>query len=83
MLAAAVRAAQACDLMLAIGSTLTVEPAASLCAVAVEHGGSLVVINRDPTPYDELATEVISEPVGVAVPRVIDDLRRAVTEAGV
>ena len=59
----AVRAAQGCDLMLAIGSTLTVDPAASLCRVAVEHGAHLVVINRDPTPYDALATEVIREPI--------------------
>jgi NAD-dependent deacetylase len=72
VLARAVRAAQECDLMLAIGSTLTVEPAASLCAVAVDHGASLVVVNRDPTPYDELATEVIAEPIGTAVPRIAD-----------
>lgn len=70
VLAQAARVAQQCDLMLAIGSTLTVEPAASLCAVAVEFGASLVVINRDPTPYDDIATEVISEPIGVAVPRI-------------
>jgi len=48
----AAAAATYCDLFLAIGSTLTVEPAASLCAVAAEAGASLVIINRDPTPYD-------------------------------
>jgi NAD-dependent deacetylase len=74
VLARAVRAAKECDLMLAIGSTLTVEPAASLCAVAVDHGASLVVVNRDPTPYDELAAEVIAEPIGTAVPRIADVL---------
>jgi NAD-dependent deacetylase len=68
----ALRAAQECDLMLAIGSTLTVEPAASLCAVAVDHGASLVVVNRDPTPYDVVATEVITEPIGIAVPKIAD-----------
>lgn len=72
VLARAVRAAQECDLMLAIGSTLIVEPAASLCAVAVDHGASLVVVNRDPTPYDAIATEVITEPIGIAVPRIAD-----------
>ena len=72
VLARAVRAAQECNLMLAIGSTLTVEPAASLCGVAVDHGASLVVVNRDPTPYDEMATEVITEPIGTAVPRIAD-----------
>jgi NAD-dependent deacetylase len=74
VLSAAVRAAAGCDLMLAIGSTLTVEPAASLCAVAAEAGARLVIINRDPTPYDALATEVIREPIGTAVPRIADAL---------
>jgi NAD-dependent deacetylase len=73
--ARAVRAARECDLMLAIGSTLTVEPAASLCAVAMDCGTSLVVVNRDPTPYDAVATEVISEPIGTAVPRIVGLLR--------
>ncbi len=75
--ARAVQAAQQCDLMLAVGSTLTVEPAASLCSVAIGRGACLVVINRDPTPYDGLATEVISEPIGTVVPAIIDELCRA------
>jgi NAD-dependent deacetylase len=74
VLSAAIRAAAGCDLMLAIGSTLTVEPAASLCAVAAESGAPLVIVNRDPTPYDYLATAVIREPIGEAVPHLADDL---------
>jgi NAD-dependent deacetylase len=74
VLAAAVSAASGCDLMIAVGSTLTVEPAASLCAVAAEAGARLVVVNRDPTPYDALAIEVIREPIGIAVPRIADHL---------
>jgi NAD-dependent deacetylase len=72
--ARAVAAAQACDLFLAIGSTLTVEPAASLCAVAVRAGAQLVIVNRDPTPYDPLATAVIREPIGQAVPMLIGQI---------
>ncbi len=72
VLSAAVRAAAGCDLMLAIGSTLTVEPAASLCRVAADAGARLVVVNRDPTAYDYLATELVRDPIGVAVPRIID-----------
>ena len=72
----AAAAATYCDLFLAIGSTLTVEPAASLCAVAVNAGASLVVINRDPTPYDRAATAVIRDPIGQAVPRITDHLLR-------
>ena len=72
VLGKAAKAAQQCDLMLAIGSSLTVEPAASLCAVAVEYGASLVVVNLEPTPYDDIAAEVIAEPVGTAVPHIAD-----------
>jgi NAD-dependent deacetylase len=77
VLAKAVRAAAECDLMLAVGSTLTVEPAASLCAVATEAGACLIVVNRDPTPYDELAGQVIREPIGTAIPRIADQLASA------
>lgn len=58
------------ELMLAVGTSLQVEPVASLCAVAVDAGHPLVIVNRDPTPYDDLATEVIRDPIGVALPRI-------------
>jgi NAD-dependent deacetylase len=77
ILTRAARAASTCDLMLAIGSTLIVEPAASLCAVAVQHGAKLVIVNRDPTPYDDLATEVIRQPIGIAIPAIAGQLRHA------
>jgi NAD-dependent deacetylase len=70
----AAAAAAYCDLFLAIGSTLTVEPAASLCSVAAGAGARLVIINRDPTPYDSAATAVIREPIGDAVPRITGQL---------
>jgi len=58
------------EIMLVIGSSLRVEPVASLCAVAVNAGRPLVIVNRDPTPYDDLATAVIREPIGAAVPQI-------------
>jgi NAD-dependent deacetylase len=72
VLSMAVAAAQAADVFFAIGSTLTVEPAASLCAVAVRAGAPLVIVNRDPTPYDGLAAAVIREPISAAVPAIVD-----------
>ncbi len=74
VLSRAAAAAQSADLFLAIGSTLIVEPAASLCAVALRGGAKLVVVNRDPTPYDDLAVAVIRDPIGQAVPRIADQL---------
>ena len=73
----AAAAAARCDLLLAIGSTLTVQPAASLCAVAARAGASLVIVNRDPTPYDPVATAVVRDPIGQAVPRIADQLLAA------
>jgi NAD-dependent deacetylase len=70
VLAHAAAIARAAQLFLAIGSSLLVEPAAGLCGVAVESGARLVIVNRDPTPYDDLATEIIREPIGDAVPRL-------------
>src|SRR5262249_2833669 len=67
--ARAERAALDCGLFLAIGSTLTVEPAASLCGLAVGAGATLVIVNADPTPYDGLAAEGIPGPIGTPLPR--------------
>jgi NAD-dependent deacetylase len=74
VLGRAAAAATTADLFLAIGSTLTVEPAASLCGLAVRAGGRLIIVNRDPTPYDSLATAAIREPIGTAVPAIVDRL---------
>jgi len=43
------------DLMIALGSSLMVQPAASIPLVTVQAGGKLVIVNRDPTPLDHLA----------------------------
>jgi len=72
VLSKAAAAAQAADVFLAVGSTLTVEPAASLCAVAVRAGAPLLIVNRDPTSYDNVATVLIREPISAAVPAIVD-----------
>jgi NAD-dependent deacetylase len=72
VLDAAARAAMECDLFLAIGSSLTVRPAAGLCDAAVDAGARLVVINAEPTPYDELASAVLREPIGEILPALLE-----------
>ncbi|WP_280361833.1 SIR2 family NAD-dependent protein deacylase [Nocardia wallacei] len=62
------------DIFLAVGSSLQVEPAASMCAVAVENGAALVIVNAEPTPYDPWATEVVRDPIGAAVPELVEQL---------
>ena len=69
---AAVEAARSCDVFLAIGSSLSVHPAAGLCDVAAGTGARLVVINAEPTPYDDLAAAVLREPIGEILPALVE-----------
>lgn len=71
VLAAAIRAARTCDLFVAVGTSLTVQPAAGLCLEAVEHGALLVILNAQETPYDEIADAVLRGPVGETLPRLV------------
>lgn len=67
----AVTWARSCDLMLAVGSTLIVEPAASLPRLAKGSQAKLVIINRDPTPLDSSADLVIRETAGLLLDKAI------------
>lgn len=58
------RLAAMADLFLAIGSSLVVEPAASLPRLAKCRGARLVIMNREETPLDADADLVIREPIG-------------------
>ncbi|MEU6487203.1 Sir2 family NAD-dependent protein deacetylase [Streptomyces sp. NPDC046887] len=66
--------AKAAEVFLAVGSSLQVQPAASLAGMAAEHGARLVVVNAEPTPYDEFADEVVREPIGTALPALLGQL---------
>ena len=44
------------DLLLVLGSSLTVQPVASLPRLTLRHGGALVIVNAQPTDYDQAAT---------------------------
>ena len=71
VLAAAVTAARECDVFLAVGSSLTVQPAAGLCRVAAAEGARLVVVNAQPTPYDGIADAVLRQPIGEVLPALV------------
>ena len=57
-------AIQEADLFLAIGSSLTVQPAATLPLVAKYQGARLVVVNGEPTPLDAMADLVLRGAIG-------------------
>ena len=59
-----------CDLFLAIGSSLVVQPAAGLPATARMYGAKLVIVNRDPTPLDDMADLIIRASIGETLGRV-------------
>lgn len=65
------RAARACDLLLAVGSTLTVSPACDLVGVAASAGARVVIVNDQPTPYDHVADAVVREPISEALPALV------------
>ncbi|MCK6555892.1 NAD-dependent deacylase [Candidatus Binatia bacterium] len=66
----ATEAAQACDLMLAIGTTLSVYPIAGIVPVAKEAGARVVIVNAEPTEMDYLADRVIRGSIGTLLGRL-------------
>ncbi len=63
-LRAATVAATSCDLMLVVGSSLVVNPAAQLPVLARRGGASLAIVNRTPTPLDGVADVVVRSDAG-------------------
>jgi NAD-dependent deacetylase len=65
---AAMRRAQAltlsCDLFLAIGSSLVVWPAAGFPMMAKRNGARLIIVNREPTDFDDIADLVVRHDIG-------------------
>lgn len=57
----------ACDLFLAVGSSLVVWPAAGFPLMAKRNGATLAIINREPTEFDEIADLVVREDIGDAL----------------
>lgn len=64
-------AAQQCDLLLAIGTTLAVYPVAEMVPIAHQAGAKIVIINGEATEMDHLATSVINASIGDVLPTVV------------
>jgi len=67
------RAAVECDLMLAVGSTLGVWPAAGVVPLAKETGSRVVIVNRDPTEMDGLADAVLRGSLSELLPLIVSE----------
>lgn len=70
-------AAANCDLLLAVGTTLGVFPAAGLVPIAVRHGAVLVIVNGGPTEMDALADVVASGSISEVLPAMVAGLEVA------
>ena len=73
--AEAERHARNCDLMLVVGSSLAVYPAAYMPKYAVESGAKLVIINVGDTPMDQYATVCIGEKAGEVMSRIVEHVK--------
>jgi NAD-dependent deacetylase len=71
VLDAAAAATRDADLFVAIGTSLGVYPAAGLCDYALARGVRLVILNAEPTHYDEDASAVLRGPIGELLPRLV------------
>jgi NAD-dependent deacetylase len=65
-----------CDLMLVIGTSALVQPAASLPVVAKRSGAKIVEINPTSTPLTAQADIYISGPSGVILPQIVEQLHK-------
>lgn len=61
-------AANECDLLLAVGSSLSVYPIANVVPVAAQTGAQVVIVNGEPTPMDHLAASVVQASISDVLP---------------
>ena len=72
--------ARRCDLMLVLGSSLTVQPAASLVGLALRSGARVVLVNQGETPYDRAASLRVWSGIGEVIPPAVRRAKRALEE---
>jgi NAD-dependent deacetylase len=71
----AIRRARNCDLLVVIGSTLLIYPAAYIPTYAKEAGATLAIINLTPTPFDHYAEVVIRAKAGETMSKAMEKIR--------
>jgi NAD-dependent deacetylase len=66
------RSAVACDVFLAIGTSLQVYPVAYLPQMALDSGARLVIVNAQATPYDSVADAAVNGRIGDVLPALVE-----------
>ena len=67
----AMRAAMEAEVFFAIGTSLQVYPIAGAVEIAKAAGARIVILNAEPTPFDEAADAVFREPIGATLPVLV------------
>ncbi len=75
-LAEAEHHARRCDLMLVLGSSLVVTPAASLVGLALKSGALVVLANQGETPYDAAVALRVWTGIGEVIPPAVERVKR-------
>jgi len=77
VLNAAYEAAERCDLMLVVGTSALVQPAASLPVMAKGKGAYLIEVNLERTLLSRYADEIVLGPAAEELPRLWSRLGEA------
>jgi NAD-dependent deacetylase len=67
----AMRAAGEADVFLSIGTSLQVYPIADTVPLAKSAGARIVILNAEPTPFDDIADTLYRDPISEVLPRLI------------
>jgi NAD-dependent deacetylase len=67
-----------CDLMLAVGSTLSVHPAASCVPIAKAAGAAVVILNGERTEMDHIADHLLRGPIAEILPTIVEGNTRPI-----
>jgi NAD-dependent deacetylase len=67
----AMQAAAQADLFLSVGTSLQVYPIAGAVPIAKRAGARVVIVNAEPTPFDELADAVFNESISAVLPKLL------------
>ena len=62
------QAANACDVMLAVGTSLAVFPIANVVPIAAGHGAKVIIVNGEATQFDGLADAVVNASISDVLP---------------
>jgi NAD-dependent deacetylase len=65
------QAAREADLLLAVGTSLTVSPICDVVPLAYQSGAAVLIVNAQPTPFDDLADVVLRDPIGEVLPALV------------